>query len=181
MPLCLEIGPAKNRRTFEKSTTMDCTSRVGVDIVATWGEKLDIPDNTYDYIYASHVLEHVPWNKVDFALEEAYRILRSSGRLEVWVPDFQKIVEVYLSGKFPPENWIPFNDERSLMKWVAGRLFYGVGDEASSCHRSCFDANYLVERFERAGFSKARSLAYPPATQPVNHMFINLGVIGYKQ
>lgn len=52
-------------------------------------EKMDIqniqyPDNTFDFIYCSHVLEHVPNDKK--ALEELHRVLKNGGSALIVVP-----------------------------------------------------------------------------------------------
>jgi len=52
-------------------------------------EKMDIqdikyPDNTFDFIYCSHVLEHVPDDKK--ALEELNRVLKTNGNALILVP-----------------------------------------------------------------------------------------------
>lgn len=46
--------------------------------------KLDIPDNTYDFLQIWHVLEHIP-NDVD-AMREMYRVLKPGGGALVSVP-----------------------------------------------------------------------------------------------
>ena len=52
-------------------------------------EKMDIqdiqyPDNTFDFIYCSHVLEHVPDDRK--ALDELYRVLKPNGKAIFLVP-----------------------------------------------------------------------------------------------
>ena len=56
---------------------------------------LPIKSHTYDLVYMSHILEHIPWfQTVDF-LKEIHRILKGDGTVEIWVPDFEKIVEAF--------------------------------------------------------------------------------------
>jgi ubiquinone/menaquinone biosynthesis C-methylase UbiE len=52
-------------------------------------EKMDIqdiqyPDNTFDFIYCSHVLEHVPDDRK--AIDELYRVLKPNGKALIMVP-----------------------------------------------------------------------------------------------
>lgn len=45
---------------------------------------LPFEDNTFDFIIANHILEHVPnWWK---CFEDCARILKPEGKLEIWVP-----------------------------------------------------------------------------------------------
>lgn len=54
--------------------------------------KLPLPfeDNTFDYIFTAHVLEHLDYNKIGGTLVpliiELHRILKPNGRLEIRVP-----------------------------------------------------------------------------------------------
>jgi glycosyltransferase involved in cell wall biosynthesis/SAM-dependent methyltransferase len=55
-------------------------------------EKMDIqaiqyPDNTFDFIYCSHVLEHVPDDRK--AINELYRVLKPDGKAIISVPLFR--------------------------------------------------------------------------------------------
>ena len=54
-------------------------------------------DNTAEEIYASHVLEYFDRNDVINVLTEWKRVLKPSGVLRLAVPNFPKLVEVYLS------------------------------------------------------------------------------------
>lgn len=47
-------------------------------------EPLPFPDNSFDFILANHILEHVPnWFH---CFEECSRILKVGGHMEIWVP-----------------------------------------------------------------------------------------------
>jgi len=178
----LEIGPGEDGPTFPGSFTVDSVARKHITNVATWGtDNLPFEDGVFQYIYTSHVLEHVPWYKTKSALDEVYRVLAPSGKFEVWVPDFRKLVSVYLSGDFFQEDWTPLNDEREPMKWLAGRMFCGTRlEEESSWHRAVFDEAYLRRCLEGSGFKDVVRLEDQPPEQRVNHKFINLGMSGIK-
>ena len=68
-----------------------------VDYVADAMTRLPFPDKTFDVVYASHVLEHLPWFHTEAILREWRRVLKPLGRLEVWVPGGQFIAEVLLT------------------------------------------------------------------------------------
>jgi SAM-dependent methyltransferase len=50
---------------------------------------IDLPDNSVDAIYASHILEHVERWQVATALAECFRVLRPGGQAVFLVPDLQ--------------------------------------------------------------------------------------------
>lgn len=57
---------------------------------------LPFADAVYDGIYCSHVLEHLPRQRVIGVLREFRRALRPDGILRVVVPDLEVIAELYL-------------------------------------------------------------------------------------
>lgn len=57
----------------------------------------NIPNESLDMVYMSHVLEHVPRNQVSETIKEMHRVLKKGGVLRVSVPDFDHIVNIYQS------------------------------------------------------------------------------------
>jgi predicted SAM-dependent methyltransferase len=57
---------------------------------------IPFPDNSFDVVYHSHILEH--FSKIDGErlLSECYRVLKQKGTLRIAVPDLKKIVEEYI-------------------------------------------------------------------------------------
>jgi predicted SAM-dependent methyltransferase len=55
------------------------------------------PDQSFDVVYHSHVLEHFPKTSAEFFLKECHRVLRASGVLRVVIPDLEQIARTYLS------------------------------------------------------------------------------------
>jgi SAM-dependent methyltransferase len=58
--------------------------------------RLEFPDETFEVVYTSHFVEHIPKEKLDFILSECYRVLKPNGILRIVVPDFEDIVREYL-------------------------------------------------------------------------------------
>ena len=136
---------------------------------------LPVQSGKYDLVYMSHILEHVPWFQTIDLLEEVHRILKGNGTVEIWVPDFEKIVQAYIRQK-PGDSWFKFNPAKDFMTWINGRLFtYGPGEE--NWHRATFDESYLREHLKKAGFKYTSRLKKP---RGYDHGMINLGVVGGK-
>jgi predicted SAM-dependent methyltransferase len=75
-----------------------------VDIVST-GESviahdltqgIPFPDASFDVVYHSHVIEHIPKTEAESFLKECYRVLRPQGVLRVVFPDLEQIAKTYL-------------------------------------------------------------------------------------
>lgn len=108
-----------------------------VDYV-TPADKLDMfADQSVDLIYSCHMLEHLRRNEVAIVLREWHRVLKPGGILRLAVPDFEKIVEVYLKTK----------DLKSFLGLLAGRQDY-----PENTHYGVFDFAYLSEILSEIGF-----------------------------
>jgi hypothetical protein len=70
-------------------------------------------NNSFDFVYHSHLLEHIPKYKVSGVLAECYRVLKPGGVIRVVVPDLEAIIRLYLE-----------NLEAALLGSVQGRQRY---------------------------------------------------------
>lgn len=56
---------------------------------------IPFPDNSFNVVYHSQVLEHIPKENAPFFIKECFRVLRPGGILRVVCPDLENIVEEY--------------------------------------------------------------------------------------
>ena len=63
----------------------DCNPDMILDITKAF----PFENNSFDYIYASHVLEHVTGEQVYTALKECWRVLKDYGMLEIIGPHYK--------------------------------------------------------------------------------------------
>lgn len=184
----LEIGPGISR--LEGFETLNIIDGNNVDYIADISQKLPFADNSFDLIYASHVIEHVPWFLQKQLFAELNRILKSNGILEIWVPDFGKVLDVahaYITSgqnQTDKDGWYRFNDEKDVMTWVNGRIFtYGDGTAnpmSFNWHRCVFTFDFLNNLFQKAGFADIQPMTAKDI-RGVDHGWINLGVKGIKK
>lgn len=176
----LEIGP-KPGRLGPDWTTFDAEKRDYVDHVGLWGwEPLPFPDASFDLVYASHVIEHVPWWRASFALSEAFRILAPGGSIEIHTIDFAVVVAAYVNrsslGKW---KGVAENYDSHYMTSISGRLFaYGSTLADVQWHHACFDADYLSYLMEKAGFLHPERVKEPRGND--KHGIVNLGMRAWK-
>jgi predicted SAM-dependent methyltransferase len=182
----LEIGNQGKR--IEGFYNLDVIPGENVDYVVNAAGELPFEDNSIEIIYASHILEHIPWYQVEDTLKEWFRILKINGCLEIWVPDGYKICKAIVDieeGNMIEikDNWRKFNQEFNIYKWASGRLFT-YGDEKGEInhpnwHRSLFTYKYLKELFIIVGLKNIEKME-EKNVRGVKHGWINLGVKGYK-
>lgn len=161
-------------------THIDVRKLPHIDYV-TSADKLDmIGDSTVDLIYCCHILEHFPRQQTNLALREWYRVLKPGGILRLAVPDFEKLVEVYLKTKD--------------LKLVLGSLV-GRQDYPENTHHMVFDFASLSEALQRVGFKNVHkydwqqtihkdyddySQAYVPHMDKEHGILISLNVEAIK-
>ena len=58
-------------------------------------KKFPFPQNTFDYVFLSHMLEHLyPW-QAEYCMREVQRVLKVAGIVRVSVPDLDKVMARY--------------------------------------------------------------------------------------
>jgi hypothetical protein len=158
--------------------TVDSVAREGiVDHVCRWGsEPLPFQDESFDLVYAAHVLEHIPWHQTVDALREAARVLTPGGHIELHVPDFDVLVRAARSQAcFDDFAERGLNDRLHWMHWVAERMFH-LGPE-EQWHRACFNEDHLAWCLREAGFSR---ISQCPTERGPDHGVVNLGLTAVK-
>lgn len=58
---------------------------------------IPFPDNTFDVVYHSHILEHFPKPEVLGFVRECLRVVRPGGILRAAVPDLERLARLYLN------------------------------------------------------------------------------------
>lgn len=186
-PRRLEIGAGGNRIPGFES--LDVDGRTGADYVHDTARRLPFGDGTFEVVYASHVLEHLPWYQTRRVLSEWVRVLAPGGRLEVWVPNGYRICKALVDAEergtetHLEDGWFRFNPEHDVYLWAAGRLFtYGDGTGTwnhPNWHRALFTPKFLLQVLREAGLRDERLLR-PDEVRGVDHGWINLGATGTR-
>ena len=183
----LEIGPGQEVLSgFER---YDIQRTGQSDYVGDARDVSIFGDEEFDLIYASHVLEHIPWYQTAHVLCQWKRILKKGGALEIWVPDGLKIARAYLDASltgaqdFQMDGWYRFNEQRSADLWFSGRMFsYGDGTgrgDDPNWHRAAFSEYFLAALLQQAGYSSVEKLSSCDV-RGYDHGWINLGVRAVK-
>ena len=183
----LEIGPGNKR--IEGFETLDIVPKSSVDYVCDCAKRLPFENGSFDIVYSSHVLEHIPWYRVEKVLREWVRILKPGGYLELWVPDALKICKAFVDAEIKNNNyidmdgWYKFNPDKDPCVWISGRIYTygdGTGDPKSpNWHRAMFSFRYLSLLMSKVGLTGIRKLD-PKDIRADDHGWINLGVKGAK-
>jgi SAM-dependent methyltransferase len=183
----LEIGPGPQR--IDGFESLNVVGGANVDYVWNAARRLPFRSNTFEVIYASHILEHIPWYKTEKVLVEWVRVLAPGGRLEIWVPDGLKICKAFVEAEehgstdYQKDGWYRFNEARDPCRWASGRIFsYGDGVGTlghPNWHLAVFSFRYIEQALKAAGCRQVEPLT-PSQVRGHDHGWINLGIVGIK-
>lgn len=102
-----------------------------------------VSKNSVSHIYISHVFEHFTIKDVKIILKMSYDLLQEGGEIRISVPDFDKIISLYITHK-----------EEFLQKdpiYLLGVIFGGQSTRYDF-HKTGFNAYWLKQYLEEAGF-----------------------------
>jgi len=152
-PVRLDIGAGDINRPGW--VTLDITDNC--DLFWDLRKGIPFPDNSVDFVYSSHLLEHMPYEAGQQILSEAMRVLKPGGTVSVCVPNARLYIDAYL-GIAPlagdHDFWEPALIAREgidLVNYVA----YMAG-----AHACMFDETSLVARLQRVGFIDASARTF---------------------
>lgn len=128
-------GPISPYMSEGKVVSFDIREDVKPDVVCDV-RKLPVPDETFDIVFSSHVLEHFAWGKVQTILKEWSRVLKTGGELRLVLPNLRHVAQRLLD-----DNIIPTD------LWV----IYGEQDYPKNFHAAGFTPNILKTLVESLG------------------------------
>ena len=170
----LHIGCGTNilPKPFEN---LDGREFEGVDHVSSASDLKQFDDETFDMVYASHILEHHPRNEVESVLKEWVRVVKVDGIVRISVPSFKSATQIYdITGKL--EN-------------VLGPLSGGQTYDYEF-HYCLFDERTLTALMKKCGltaihpwlYTRTRHSDYWDFSQAVTHgIQVSLNLEGRKR
>jgi SAM-dependent methyltransferase len=139
---------------------------------------LPFPKSTFDFIYSSHVLEHLPLTQAELLLNECYRVLKEGGKLRMVVPDMYMAASQYVSGVVQQETVASGDAEKVafLGQYInrneVSDAFVSEFFEGNKLrqlvfgHAWMYDFWSLKRRLERIGFSCVMKWDFQKGTIP---------------
>ncbi len=146
--ILLDIGSG-NRKGKNGWITIDLNK--GADIIHDLRKGIPLPENSVDRIYASHVLEHIPYRELIRLLSEIFRVLKKGGELSVSVPDASLFINAYFNKeRFQPEDGFykpAVVDTGSLIDQIN---YVAYMDQE---HKYLFDKENLINTLKKISFA----------------------------
>jgi predicted SAM-dependent methyltransferase len=119
-----------------------------------------------DEVRADSFIEHLSFSEEPLFLHEAFRVLKSGGKLNISVPDFEEVVKIWLAAE---DNWKDFfrTDDDAIRQehWFGTysyamdnrwgyltAMIYGPQNGDGQFHRNCYTEKKLRAICKHLGF-----------------------------
>ena len=154
VPLKLNIGAGGIH--IDGFTPIDIKDGINAD-------SLPYGNETVDEVYASHVLEHFPYERTIDVLREWARVLKPGGKMWIGVPDIDKI----------RESW------GDMTKWMLSRIVLGGHLDEHDVHGAIFDREVLKKAMHAVGMGNVEE--FEPFVEDNTKHPISLNLAGVKR
>ena len=147
----LEIGsgPKKGENGW---ITLD--QRTECDLYWDLLKPLPFPENSIDFIYSSHVLEHFSYRELVFLLDSCHQTLKIGGNFSVCVPDASIYIQGYACTQdFEAAQYCKYTPAFNHLSKIdlVNYIAYMDGH-----HKYMFDKENLVGILKQAGFRNVK-------------------------
>ena len=115
-----------------------------VDHVGNANDLSRFNDHSFAHLYVSHVLEHFDYKELATVLGEWHRVLTPGGRIDISVPDFDRICRLFLQ-----KGRLSAADRVLLMKMI-----YGGHIDQYDYHLVGFTEEFLASYLTETGFEE---------------------------
>jgi predicted SAM-dependent methyltransferase len=154
----LQLGCGPN--IFEGWLNSDYFPRLGDAICLDTTNTYPFEDETFDYIFSEHMIEHVPYAKGQVMLKECLRVLKDGGKIRISTPDLAFLISLYQTDKSDLKEFIrwstkEFVDDAPFCEdtFVINYFLRGWG------HMFIYDEKILHFSLESAGFQEITKCA----------------------
>ncbi|MDR6935338.1 methyltransferase domain-containing protein [Luteibacter sp. 3190] len=148
-----------------------------------WG--LPLPDDSVDFVYCAHMLEHLRYSdQAPVFLREVLRVLSKGGTARIVVPDARKLLVAYSTGDrdffrarqaFYPMYKAFIDDGLFTLDYIL--MFCGAAPQMLSySHKFGYDARLLCDLLRKAGFSDVKESQF----QGSEHSALRVDDVGYN-
>jgi predicted SAM-dependent methyltransferase len=116
--------------------------------------RMPFANDTFDYIFSEHVIEHIDYLLSEQMLRECYRVLRPGGRIRIATPDLQFLIDLHTPEKTPVQQ--------AYIRWSVDAFMPHIGIYRDAFvinnffrnwgHRFVYDFATLTRALAAAGF-----------------------------
>ena len=131
-------------------------------------ERFPVPDGSFQYVFAEHVIEHVSYDDAIGMLKETHRILAPGGKVRMVTPNLLKLVAILTEPSNPAvQAYVPKKLDFHFWPQTPDIACFIVNSEMHSWgHQFIYTPAMLRASFEKAGFADIRQYAPGESDDP---------------
>lgn len=137
--------------------TSDLSPKIlGKTIYLDATKKLPFKNNSFEFIYCEHMIEHISFEQASGLLKECIRVLKKDGKIRISTPDLDQYLSLFESKKNPIQedfisfmqsNWLyKFPNDRNLPYHILNLNMHAWGHQYIYCYST------LSEQLMNQGF-----------------------------
>ena len=159
-------GPPRPSRAHQlfpdwEEVRLDIDRRVDPDIVSSMVDMPEVETGSFDAVFAQHSLEHLDPHKVQLALHEFRRVLRTDGGFAlIIVPDLLVAAEFIVAGKVDEPCYESASGPVTPIDMIYGYSPAISAGQSFMAHRTGFTTQTMVNHIRASGFPFAGAISY---------------------
>ena len=111
-----------------------------------------INDNSVDYVFSEHFVEHIYTEEFKFILKQCNEKLKPGGILRIATPDMDWLIKRYYDGDWQSDDWLHMADIPEGKLITTAAEYINIGMRAWD-HKFVYDYETLRKYAFEAGFS----------------------------
>ena len=124
-----EVSPALSRKlhvgcgNVKFPGWLNIDVKPGADLVIDVRQGLPFEENSLDFIYNEHFVEHLTYEEGEKVIREFWRCLKKGGVLRIATPDLDLLIQIY-NRDFKNQDWFPAGFEFVKTKGMAINMVF---------------------------------------------------------
>ena len=154
----LHLGCGRNLLDGWINTDFNTAKFSGSDFLDVT-EKFPYDDNSVDYVFSEHMIEHISYQDGKFMIEESFRVLKSGGKIRISTPDLKFLINLYTEDKTDlQKRYIDYSVNHASYNVSIGTDTFIINNFVRDWdHTFIYDEKTLKSLFESVGFSDVKS------------------------
>src|SRR5262249_33899517 len=152
----LQLGTSNSLIEGWLNTDLLPTSSGVVYLDAT--KRFPFKDNTFDYVYSEHMIEHIEYDAALFMLGECFRVLRPGGRIGISAPDLIVLFGLLSSEKTASKTfYVDWMTRKFLPNVTSCKEVFLINNAFRAWgHQFLYDRETMEMTMKKVGFENIR-------------------------
>src|SRR5207247_1653378 len=152
----LQLGTSDSPMVGWLNTDILTANREIVYIYAT--RRFPFKDNTFDYVFSEHMIEHIEYQSALVMLRECFRVLKPGGKIRMSTPDLKVLVGLFSDEKTAAQNfYVDWMTRRFLPDATYCKEVFLINNAFRAWgHEFLYDREAIEITMKKVGFKDVR-------------------------